>query len=267
MSEQLLVVENLRKEFKPQHRGSRGAAVKVAVNDVSFTLAGGETLALVGESGSGKSTLLNLVARLTDPTSGSVVLEGVELTERQGAGLREARREMQIVFQDPHTSLDPRMRVGQIIAEPLQIHGIGDRTSQRARVNELLELVGLDAGWGDRRPRALSGGQAQRVAIARALALNPKLLLMDEPTSALDLSVQAQVVLLLRRLQAELGLAYLFVTHNLAVVASLAQRVAVMNQGEIVELGSLDDVYLRPRHPYTKALLEATLDIPTQGAA
>ncbi len=231
-----------------------------AVDEVSFSVEEGETLALVGESGSGKSTTLLLVARLLIPDSGRIAFDGQDLTSLHSGKLRDLRRQMQVVFQDPFASLDPRMRVATAVAEPLVVHGIGTAASRRARASELLERVGLDGRFGARHPNELSGGQAQRVCIARALALEPRLLLLDEPTSALDVSVQAQIVTLLRELQRDLGLTFLFVSHNLGVVASLADHVAVMQAGQIVEHGEVTAVYRTPQHPYTRTLLGAVLD-------
>ena len=231
-----------------------------AVDEVSLSVEEGETLALVGESGSGKSTTLLLVARLLKPDSGRVAFDGQDLSSVSSGGLRALRRQMQVVFQDPFASLDPRMRVATAVAEPLMVHRIGTAASRRARAEELLERVGLDGRFGARHPNELSGGQAQRVCIARALALEPRLLLLDEPTSALDVSVQAQIVTLLRELQRDLRLTFLFVSHNLGVVASLADNVAVMQAGQIVEHGEVATVYRTPQHPYTRTLLGAVLD-------
>ena len=231
-----------------------------AVDEVSFSVEEGETLALVGESGSGKSTTLMLVARLLKPDSGRIAFDGRDLDTMGPGDLRTLRRQMQVVFQDPFASLDPRMRVVTAVAEPLTVHRIGTPASRRARAEELLERVGLDSRFGARHPNELSGGQAQRVCIARALALEPRLLLLDEPTSALDVSVQAQIVTLLRELQHDLRLTFLFVSHNLGVVASLADHVAVMQAGRVVEHGEVAVVYQTPRHPYTRTLLGAVLD-------
>jgi oligopeptide/dipeptide ABC transporter ATP-binding protein len=231
-----------------------------AVDGVSFTLGRGETLALVGESGCGKSTVARTVLRLVEPTSGSVRLCGEDVLATDRARLRALRRDMQIVFQDPYASLDPRMRIDAQLREPFQIHRIGDAREQRRRVAELLEQVGLDAASGRRLPRDFSGGQRQRIAIARAIALEPALLVCDEPVSSLDVSVQAQILNLLTDLQDERGLAYLFISHDLAVVDRIADRVAVMYLGRVVELGPRAPLFSAPRHPYTAALLSAAPD-------
>ncbi len=247
----LLDAAGLVKHFK-----TSGGIVR-AVDGVSFQLARGETLALVGESGCGKSTTARLVLRLIEPTIGAVRFEGEDITHMAAAPLRRLRRRMQIVFQDPFASLNPRMTVGATIEEPLGIHGVGDRAARRARVAELLDLVGLAPEYAGRYPHEFSGGQRQRIGIARALALEPALVVCDEPVSALDVSVQAQVVNLLRDLQARLGLSYLFIAHDLAVVKHMADRVAVMYLGRIVETGPRDDLFASPRHPYSRALLAA----------
>lgn len=228
-----------------------------AVRGVSFTLERGQTLALVGESGSGKSTTARGVARLTEPTSGSVLLEGEDVLTAGRGRLKAMRKDVQLVFQDPYSSLDPRRTVAQAISEPLEVHRVGSRKSRRARVRELLDLVGLGADKIDALPASMSGGQRQRVAIARALALEPKLVICDEAVSALDVSVQAQVLNLLADLQRELGVAYLFITHDLAVVSEIADTVAVMYLGRIVEIGPRSQVLSAPAHPYTRALLSA----------
>jgi ABC-type oligopeptide transport system ATPase subunit len=217
----------------------------------------GETLGLVGESGSGKSTTGYCILRLLEPTEGSVRFEGREVTELGREDLRRVRREMQIVFQDPYASLDPRMTVGDIVGEPLVVHGVGTRRDRGARVRELLDVVGFDPTFVNRYPHEFSGGQRQRIGIARALALNPKLIVCDEPVSALDVSIQAQILNLLKDLQDEFGLTYLFIAHDLAVVRAMSDRIAVMNRGELVELGPAEEVYSTPREEYTKALLAA----------
>jgi oligopeptide transport system ATP-binding protein len=236
--------------------GNRTGMVR-AVDGVSFRLARGETLALVGESGCGKSTTARLVLRLIEPTDGQVIFEGKEITGLQGTALRRLRRRMQIVFQDPFASLNPRMSVGAILEEPLLVHGIGDRAQRRARVAELLSLVGLAPYHAARYPHEFSGGQRQRVGIARALAVEPALVVCDEPVSALDVSIQAQVVNLLKDLQARLGLSYLFIAHDLAVVKHMADRVAVMYLGRIVETAPTAALFAEPGHPYTRTLLAA----------
>ncbi len=247
-------------------RGRTHRGVLRAVDDVSVDVRHGETLGVVGESGSGKSTLGRLAVRLIDPTSGSVRFDGQELTGLSAARLRPVRRHMQVVFQDPLGSLDPRMSIGQIVAEPLRVlDGVrGDPLTDR--VSELLELVGLDPARAGSSPRALSGGQRQRVGIARAIAVNPRFILADEPVSALDVSVQAQITNLLVELQERLGLTYLFIGHGLPVVRQISQRVAVMYLGRVIEIGDVDAVFDTPMHPYTRALIsvspEASLDEP-----
>jgi oligopeptide transport system ATP-binding protein len=255
----LLQVRNLVKQF-PIKKGllvERTVDHVNAVDDVSFDISSGETLGLVGESGSGKSTTGYCVLQVLRPTSGSVRFDGEELTELKGEGLRRMRRRMQLVFQDPHSSLDPRMTVGDIVGEPLVIHKVGSRRDRRNRVRELLDTVGFDPTFTNRYPHEFSGGQRQRIGIARALALSPDLLVLDEPVSALDVSIQAQILNLLKDLQRELGLTYLFIAHDLAVVRTMSDRIAVMNQGKIVELGPAEEVYESPRELYTKELLAA----------
>jgi oligopeptide/dipeptide ABC transporter ATP-binding protein len=254
----LLEVADLVRHFEV-HTGLFGGATGVlrAVDGISFSLGRGETLALVGESGCGKSTTARLVLRLLDATAGRIRFEGNDITDLAGEPLRKLRRRMQIVFQDPFASLNPRMRIGEIVEEPLVVHGIGDRAARRARVEELLRLVGLAPYHAARYPHEFSGGQRQRIGIARALAVEPALVVCDEPVSALDVSIQAQVVNLLKELQARLGLAYLFIAHDLAVVKHMADRVAVMYLGQIVELASKDALFADPRHPYTRTLLAA----------
>ncbi len=259
MTGPLLEVDNLAKHY-PMRRGvvlARTVGNVRAVDGIGFTLARGETLALVGESGCGKSTTARLVLRLIEPTTGTVKFEGQDITTLGGAALRALRRRMQIVFQDPFASLNPRMTVGDILEEPLVVHGIGDAASRRARVAELLGLVGLAPYHAGRYPHEFSGGQRQRIGIARALAVEPALVVCDEPVSALDVSIQAQVVNLLKDLQGRLGLSYLFIAHDLAVVKHVADRVAVMYLGRIVEVGPKAQVFANPRHPYTRVLLSA----------
>jgi oligopeptide transport system ATP-binding protein len=255
----LLQVRNLVKQF-PIKKGlliERTVDHVNAVDDVSFDISSGMTLGLVGESGSGKSTTGYCVLQVLRPTSGSVLFDGEELTELSGESLRRMRRRMQLVFQDPHSSLNPRMTVGDIVGEPLAIHKVGSRRDRRNRVRELLDTVGFDPEFTNRYPHEFSGGQRQRIGIARALALSPDLLVLDEPVSALDVSIQAQILNLLKDLQRELGLTYLFIAHDLAVVRTMSDRIAVMNQGKIVELGLAEEVYATPRELYTKELLAA----------
>ena len=232
-----------------------------AVAGVSFDIAAAETLGLVGESGSGKSTAGYCILQLMRPTSGSVVFDGRELTTLDGGDLRHVRRELQIVFQDPYSSLDPRMTVGHIVGEPLTVHRVGSRRDRRARVRELLDVVGFDPSFVNRYPHEFSGGQRQRIGIARALALSPRLIVCDEPVSALDVSIQAQIINLLKDLQREFGLAYLFIAHDLAVVRSVSDRIAVMHRGVIVESGPAETVYTSPKEEYTRALL-ASVPVP-----
>ena len=257
--EPLVQVRNLHKSF-PIKKGilfERTVDQVDAVVDVSFDITKGETLGLVGESGSGKSTTGYCILQIVRPTSGSVVFDGHELTELSGGDLRRLRRRMQLVFQDPFASLDPRMTVGDIVGEPLVVHKVGTRKERRARVRELLDVVGFDPGYTNRYPHEFSGGQRQRIGIARALALSPDFIVCDEPVSALDVSIQAQILNLLKDLQQEFGLTYLFIAHDLAVVRAMSDRIAVMNQGRIVELGDAEEVYASPREEYTQALLQA----------
>ncbi|MEU4570502.1 ABC transporter ATP-binding protein [Micromonospora sp. NPDC023956] len=260
-NETFVVVENLVKEY-PLGSG-RKARVLRAVDDVSFTIPKGTTLGLVGESGSGKSTTAMIMAGLLTPTAGRVEIGGVDIARLSGKAMRDVRRNLQVVFQDPFSSMDPRMTIGQIVDEPLLVHKRGSKAERRNRVAELLDLVGLDGDYTTRFPHQLSGGQAQRVAIARALALEPALVVLDEPVAALDLSIQAQILNLLRDLQARLGLTYLFIGHDLAAVAYISDQVAVMSTGKIVELDRVDTIYQRPEAAYTRQLLDAVLDPET----
>ncbi len=259
MSETLLEVKDLAKHY-PVRKGlilAKQVGTVRAVDGVSFSLKRGETLALVGESGCGKSTTARLVLRLIEPSNGTIGFEGVDVTTIAGAAQRAMRRRMQIVFQDPYASLNPRLTVAETIAEPMVVHGIGNVASRRKRVEELLSLVGLRSFHAQRYPHEFSGGQRQRIGIARALSVQPDLVVCDEPVSALDVSIQAQVVNLLKDLQRRFGLAYLFIAHDLAVVKHVADRVAVMYLGQIVETASKQDLFAAPKHPYTRALLSA----------
>jgi oligopeptide transport system ATP-binding protein len=261
----LLEVRNLTKVFplgESMFGGSAKGEIR-AVDDVSLSIETGETLGLVGESGSGKSTLGRLILRLIEPTSGSILYQNKNLLDANASEMRALRRDMQIIFQDPFGSLDPRMRVGQIISEPLRIHGRENGSSmssaaQRTRISELLKAVGLDESASGRFPHEFSGGQRQRIGIARALALHPKFIVADEPVSALDVSVGAQIVNLMAQLQRDFGLTYLFISHSMPVVRYLATQIAVMYRGKIVEVGLTADVTERPQNAYTKSLLEAT---------
>jgi ABC-type glutathione transport system ATPase component len=231
-----------------------------AVDHVTLDVQPGETLGIVGESGSGKSTLLRLILRLLRPTSGHILLEGRDIWAMSRGDLRYARRRMQAVFQDPSSSFNPRQSIGAILAAPLEVHSVGTRTSRRNTVAETLELVGLNASFAHRHPHQLSGGQRQRVAIARAIILRPQLVLADEPTSALDVSVQAQILNLFKAMKRELGLTYVFVSHNLGVIRYVSDRVAVMRLGKVVEMGPSEEIFTNPSHEYTKALLDAVPD-------
>jgi len=254
----LLEVENLVKQFAADRNlfGRPTAFVK-AVDGVSFRVDAGETLALVGESGCGKSTVSRLALRLIEPDAGRIRFEGRDLLALDANELRAFRRQAQIIFQDPYASLNPRMTVGQILSEPLALHNLVPQAGRRARVEEILTLVGLEPRFARRYPHEFSGGQRQRIAIARALAVEPKLIICDEPVSALDVSIRSQILNLLRDLQQRLGLSYIFVSHDLAVVKHIADRVAVMNLGSIVETAETQALFAAPRHPYSRALLSA----------
>jgi ABC-type oligopeptide transport system ATPase subunit len=259
----LLEIRNLTKVF-PLGESVLGGGAKGevrAVDDVSFHIESGETLGLVGESGSGKSTLGRLVLRLIEPTSGSISFEGRDLLAASHSEMRRLRRDMQIIFQDPFGSLDPRMRVEDVIAEPLIIHESITTSALHQRVAELLRVVGLDESAARRFSHEFSGGQRQRIGIARALALHPKFIVADEPVSALDVSVGAQIVNLMAQLQREFGLTYLFISHSMPVVRYVATRIAVMYRGKIVEVGTTQQITTQPQHPYTRSLLEATPEV------
>jgi oligopeptide/dipeptide ABC transporter ATP-binding protein len=257
----LLRVEGLAKHFPA--RGGKGTVR--AVDGVSFEVHVGETLGIVGESGCGKSTLARTLLRLINPTAGEVEFDGKDIGTLGPRALRALRREMQMIFQDPFASLDPRLKVGAIVAEPLAIHQVGDRASRRQAVVELLGTVGLDAAAAKRYPHEFSGGQRQRIGIARALALRPKLVIADEPVSALDVSIQSQILNLLVRLKKQFGLSYIFISHDLAVIEHVSDRLAVMYLGRIVETAATEDLLARPRHPYTLALIAAVLRPDPEG--
>ncbi|HVR33653.1 MAG TPA: ABC transporter ATP-binding protein [Acidimicrobiia bacterium] len=255
-SRALLEVESVTTRYTVRRQGGDGVAVLTAVDSASLTIAEGETVGLVGESGCGKSTLGRTIMRLVDPAAGRIFFRGRDITELDHGDMRPVRRDFQIVFQDPYASLNPRFRVRAILAEPFRIHGLG-RAEAARRAPELLDLVQLPLAALDRYPHEFSGGQRQRIAIARALALQPALIVLDEPVSALDVSIQAQILNLLADLKDQLGLAYLFIAHDLSVVGQVSDRVAVMYLGKIVEIGTRDDVFTAPQHPYTNALLSA----------
>ena len=261
MTETLLEARDLVKHFTVRSTAFRGGGEVVhAVDGVSLDVRSGETLGVVGESGCGKSTLGRLLVRLHEPTSGSVHFGGSDITTLSRRRLRPYRREMQMIFQDPYASLNPRKRVGQILGDPFEIHGGLSREKTRTRVRELLETVGLSPDHVNRYPHEFSGGQRQRIGVARALALNPKLIVADEPVSALDVSIQAQVIELLANLRRDLGIAFIFIAHDLPVVRDFANHVMVMEKGRVVETGSVREIFERPVQPYTRRLLAAGLD-------
>ena len=263
----LLQVVGLEKHY-PIQRGiwQRRVGTVRAVDGVSFELEQGETLGLVGESGCGKTTLARTIVRLTTPTAGHVLFDGMDVHGLDGQPLRKLHSKMQMIFQDPYSSLDPRMKIAASIGEPLAEHTSASRTERQERIRELMEIVGLDPSFSDRYPHEFSGGQRQRIGIARALALNPNLIVCDEPISALDVSIQAQIVNLLKDIQERFGLSYLFISHDLGMVRHLCDRVAVMYLGKFAEIGPGQDLFGKPRHPYTKALL-ASLPRPNQERA
>ena len=259
----LLEARNLCKTFQSGKSAldSRPPNEVRAVDDVSISIEPGETLGLVGESGSGKTTLGRMLVRLVEPDSGSISLKGQDVLAARGSGLRQLRRNMQIIFQDPFGSLDPRLNVEQIVCEPLVVHDEGDRKARRARAAEMMRAVGMDASALNRYPHEFSGGQRQRIGIARALVLRPSFIVADEPVSALDVSVGGQIVNLMRQLQRDFQLTYLFISHSLPVVRYLASRIAVMYRGKLVETGTAEEVTTSPRHEYTRSLLAATPEL------
>jgi oligopeptide/dipeptide ABC transporter ATP-binding protein len=257
MSNSILSIKNLTKNYTLAGGFSRRSKDVVhAVENISLEITEGETLGIVGESGCGKSTLGRMIVRLEDPTAGSIIFEGKDLAKESNRSLRSIRKRLQMIFQDPYASLNPRRQIGKIVEEPLRIHGMG-KTERRSLAIELLKKVGLDENSYEKYPHEFSGGQRQRVVIARALALNPKLVVADEPVSALDVSIQAQVLNLFKDIQKEMGLTYVFIAHDLGVVRHVSDRIAVMYLGKIVELANAEDLYAHPSHPYTQALLSA----------
>ncbi|KYG61088.1 ABC transporter ATP-binding protein [Bdellovibrio bacteriovorus] len=258
MSDIILDAKNIKKHF-PIRKGLllREVASVKAVDDVSLYVRKGETLGLVGESGCGKSTLGRTLIRLYEPTGGAISFDGQDFLTLKGEALRKKRKNMQMIFQDPYASLDPRMTVGQIIRQPMDIHDVGTPAERNARVLELIELVGLRKAHVNRYPHEFSGGQRQRISIARAIALNPELIICDEPVSALDVSIQAQILNLLKDLQEKLNLTYIFISHDLSVIEHTCDRIAVMYLGKIVEIASRDELFSNPKHPYTQALISA----------
>ncbi|QDK39748.1 ABC transporter ATP-binding protein [Bdellovibrio sp. NC01] len=258
MNDIILEAKNIKKHF-PIKKGLflREVASVKAVDDVSLIVRKGETLGLVGESGCGKSTLGRTLIRLYEPTAGDISFDGQNFLTLKGEDLRKKRKNMQMIFQDPYASLDPRMTVGQIIRQPMDIHNVGSDSERTQRVLELIELVGLRKSAVNRYPHEFSGGQRQRISIARAIALNPELIICDEPVSALDVSIQAQILNLLEDLQEKLGLTYIFISHDLSVIEHVCDRIAVMYLGKIVEIASRDELFANPRHPYTQALIQA----------
>jgi oligopeptide/dipeptide ABC transporter ATP-binding protein len=257
MSNSILSIKNLTKNYTLAGGFSRRSKDVVhAVENISLEITEGETLGIVGESGCGKSTLGRMIVRLEDPTAGSIIFEGKDLAKESNRSLRSIRKRLQMIFQDPYASLNPRRQIGKIVEEPLRIHGMG-KAERRTLALELLKKVGLDENSYEKYPHEFSGGQRQRVVIARALALNPKLVVADEPVSALDVSIQAQVLNLFKDIQKEMGLTYVFIAHDLGVVRHVSDRIAVMYLGKIVELANAEDLYTHPSHPYTQALLSA----------
>lgn len=262
MTDPLLTLDGITKHFPLEEGfGSQVGGIVRALDDVSFSINEGETFGLVGESGCGKSTLGLTVLQLYRPTSGKVLFEGKNLAEIGDRDLKPIRKRLQMIFQDPYASLDPRMTVGNIVQEPLNIHKVGNKVERKERLASLLEMVGLSDAYIDRYPHEFSGGQRQRIGIARAIALNPNLIVCDEPVSALDVSIQVQILNLLEDLQKELNLTYLFIAHNLAVVAHISDRIGVMYLGRLVEMGTTSDVTNNPQHPYTQSLLSAVPEI------